>query len=533
MSTKKALISIYIITLFPLLTSAAKLPCTVKALTDNCSLFKQVKPGDYVEFADGSKVAGCFIATADSELINAEERREEEHLAQFALLLDNLPDSIVSSVFIEEMRDDDFKHFNLAIEGHKVWVPWPPNNRVQEERYVDSKVFLDYFKQRLDKKVFEKILQLGKEEFLTPYSLRNKTEGYGKEHLFPDARKRELRLFEYSKRKIREMITQGRPLSQLSREEKSMLIRLETLNISDSDKTESAECGPVYMAGYSHAGHKVGIPPSLFFMPDESLLRVMAHEIAHAVDLCRMVYPLLRLSHYSQLNRERRKWDLENVHYYATGRESRNKYTPKEVFEQEILATNHPFLYLFDCFTKHPTGVFSTPSFKDIEPLSKDGACTHNKQQEAFSDWMAAEVQASWFQEHGPTKEKAKNKKGLFAAQVDKFLHLIGRKTFKIPAGMEYLFFQMDLACAEDKKDSYTHPSWEDRVNYIILKNKGLQKLLNCDPPSGPPKCDIGWKEKNEECPDCLNPNHNNNPQLPIQTEEIQDSMNILRIVPK
>lgn len=89
---------------------------------------------------------------------------------------------------------------------------------------------------------------------------------------------------EMLKRVLREQITQGRPEEELNDNQKFLLFKLNSLNVS-YNYDEGCEGYP-YNASYSGVFNTLNICPLLTHMPVESYLSLLGHELGHMADPC-------------------------------------------------------------------------------------------------------------------------------------------------------------------------------------------------------------------------------------------------------
>ncbi len=110
------------------------------------------------------------------------------------------------------------------------------------------------------------------------------------------SQERQLRLFNYAKSKMRDMILKGRGEDKITAEEKSLLQRIETIELSFNEDLLKASClEELPNAAYLPVSHQIILCPGILDYPDAMLIATLGHEINHSIDSCNMRHDLYKI----------------------------------------------------------------------------------------------------------------------------------------------------------------------------------------------------------------------------------------------
>jgi len=105
-------------------------------------------------------------------------------------------------------------------------------------------------------------------------------------------------LYDFAKGAILAEIAKGRSIDQLSSAEKSAYRRIETVNFKPPSFAASFPlCAKSeHEALYLRESHSFIICPGMLHVSDSQLVKVIGHEISHAIDPCNSEFPLVRVN---------------------------------------------------------------------------------------------------------------------------------------------------------------------------------------------------------------------------------------------
>ncbi|MBS1971260.1 MAG: hypothetical protein JSU04_13205 [Bdellovibrionales bacterium] len=268
-------------------------------------------------------------------------------------------------------------------------------------------------------------------------------------------------------------------------------------------------------AKYIPSGNKMQLCPQLLGMPDMVLMSVIAHELGHSIDSC--------FSSLALVNDSGGQESLKD-----------SKWATEKFVLDPIPASKNPFAEAIQCLQKPQSMGLKLRTNADkradlenyIAGLEREGAdpdngellrlkntvrdyedgqeenlCAENDgddqahfMQEAFADWMSAQIMSGKLAEE---KDPAKAQKQAFEAQL---LGLQSECPSYQADQKEMVLKQMKAAGCEtvstealfsldQSADSEKHPGWAKRVNKVYLAEPEVQKALKCQPDKGTAAC--------------------------------------------
>jgi hypothetical protein len=410
--------------------------CNLNSLTKNCSLLRDLKPDENLVFPDGQSIPSCALSSTNSKSQDELNTKEKEIQSNILRILqqtssNKFDEQVLESLFNSNQMETMFEHESGTLR-------WPPHSNDKSYQEITKYDIDNYWVQTLGKARYQKL----KQQYAIMRKLSNsRMDSRLNREPFKlnNQRPRVEKLFSSSKNAVEKFLLNGRSESNLSAAEADILDRIRQVRI-DPNYGDDIDCGPPYLAAYNYNNKKVLLPPSLLFYPDQSIIRVLIHEISHSIDLCRL----------STVPNPRNGLD-----YFAN-----------EGIEKSPLWSVHK------CLTSTSGGDFMRPIDPSLEDLHKENVCDNNKHNEAFCDWLAANIlanQPELLEQKNFEKPSAMNK--------------MVQKPVRAPAGLDVLLLQADSACSEiEKKETVwdEHPSWERRVNDIMLREPKLRARANC-----------------------------------------------------
>lgn len=419
--------------------------CSVAKLTDSCRFFKELKGDELLEFPDGQTVPACAMGTVANE---KQKKLDEIEKGLHARIKDILSQAPAGEFDEGEVQQAMYGHRlirELKREGN-FEMDWPPLKKWKETKpqVVNAAKVRDFMAKRVGEDGVRGLIAAGDAiETLSSYRLDQRI-GKKVTYAIDDSQNRRVKaLFEKSKSGVIEYVLRGRKESELSASEANILARVRSVTLREKYRADSTDCGPAHTAFFDYADDvwEVGIPPSMLFQPDESLMRSMIHEISHSFDSCRL-----------------------SEEFKVRGK-THDAVPPSE----------SPFAGVHRCLLDRG-GSFSNVARAATDPMTTDGVCNHGKHLEGFCDWTAGEVLAQMSRAGSLDVASA----GPSLRPLDSSEKPIGRK-IKVPAQWKPFLYQLDGACQEsaDEKGG-NHPLWRDRFEQIMALNPELRKRLGC-----------------------------------------------------
>mgnify|MGYP006883217511 CR=1 FL=1 len=320
-------------------------------------------------------------------------------------------------------------------------------------------------------------------------------------------------LIERARQRTIETIRNGRDLASLPEAERNLLRRLETLRI---DFENNINCSGALSPGgsYDASAHQVNMCAPTAALPDEAIMLITAHEMAHAIDPCASRGPLIRV------DADRLRQVRESMSTQLRGGDAvlLNSLTQSSGFaqlypqdvanpliqrllregvlsvDQPALRTGeHPFRGTLVCLTQPATGGFRLGPWQLAQQGQGHHRCAPDTLNEGFCDWLAAEVLGRELGTRSPRPRPERD---------------LGR--WRREAMGVYPLFARDL-CFPDPGDptpenvaslrpeeweGRSHPPARLRVESVLFRNPRLREHFGCrtrETPAeaGPPHCEF------------------------------------------
>jgi len=286
--------------------SHAKLPaCDAAGLTKNCDVFRGSEKTENIQYPDGTFLKKPIEKLPVKPTTNPDDAKKRlESRVRLLQFWRSLPAGARPS--------DDFQlSFNQAVPNPTIsavlgaepgrdsasplLLPWPPQNSSADLQVVSEEKLRSYFNS-LEKPARAKLADLISVASVDTLKVSNPAAKPTMEL----AEKRALRvreLFEFARNALIDEVERGRSIGQLSEAERSQVARLKTVDfVSLQDAKEDPSCARMAPdAFYSGEGHRIVICPGMYSMPDSTLMEVLGHEVAHAIDPCTLQIPLVEV----------------------------------------------------------------------------------------------------------------------------------------------------------------------------------------------------------------------------------------------
>lgn len=452
---------------------AFALNCETDALKQKFLDLNIQSGGEAIAFESGWRQPACglnFVATL--------HRRLRQSAAVKAI--DAIPDSIFTPAFKKYLEANN--NYERWSSDRIVEVMWPPN----DARAKAIEVSAAQRRQFEDKNIGAIPLA----------ELRRTTAYYGPTEREDDRRtlltKRQLRVADLDSRMRRIFqVALDKAIAKLkagptkTKADPKMtavaLKRLETLGLYPSRNPLEFSCEGVYAARYEPFIHQVVVPYSLAAVSNESLLRTLAHEIAHSFDGLRLSQALATYKR-DDANREPdsvvREVRLESgAKYILKDPENTDKFVEAtgRVFSAGVAEAANPFRSVYQCLAK------------DKRILAGRKLATSSQMKhEIFADWFAAEIVADVMKDSAALATVRMKASDLIDDRES-----TGTNPLFMPSGFEFVSFYIDSMASGDDV-SVDHPAWSRRLSEIFLRNPDVRIGLQCDSPTTPlpPKCD-------------------------------------------
>lgn len=471
----------------------AQSSCDFKTVTNQCQFFKNLKPTDIIELANGEKVPACtlssvFSAQAETALARAEE-------AQVALrdYIHGLPPSVMSSEFKSRLESLGYHNLgNLTYPNkNKLSLPWPPNQSGAAPKEVSIDELLAFWggQQGLDRERFIAMVRASdvrvqRSETAISMDTRDRVE-------FLRTPAQTQAAFNQVKTEALAFLRQGRSDSELSPDMRSVIGRVEAYTLSNPGPSGSSPeiCGPNRGQGGANNISRgfIDLGPKLNYFPGGTIQRTLAHEFAHAFDPCRSNVTLFKAS--DEFNRwvstHQNVNNPRGVFGIAMPPNSEAQLMGSQVLGAPFSIDQNPFRETYNCLINQGEGRSGHSLNRGLgnfhkgtgEYLAQNGpvrteaqACEFTQGNEIFCDWFAAQILEQIIKKNPPARPSPTRPlpEGVVAA----------------PPGYEYMIYNLDEACAEEIAGDplYTgaeHPSDRRRAD-LILNNPTVAEAMGC-----------------------------------------------------
>ena len=372
---------------FALAQADEKPECTHEVMTNKCEFFKKNADKQKIELKDGTEFPNPFYdhtktkeneegAPKNESNSNFEKLYEENLLNQAALLelLEN------TSIPMRERMNVVSAVSSLGSSSSYGQV------NVMSEDEVLSKIKKVISKRKI--KSLEKIVEKAKQinasmnianndraraqNILRERELLDDQFKMAGAKLKKEKRKERLKDLFYSTRtSVIEVIKRGRSLSELSADEKKLVDKVEAvlfLDVDSPEVTEESSCTNGKLNAFlSRSSAMVGLCPAYLYYPDHAVVRVLAHEIGHAIDPCGASLPTWTIDKkkmkpgsydrdiFAEINKTNR-YDLFTDPYMVIGNEGQIK----KLIDEEVLTKKadgipddrYPFQKEYNCLVQ-------------------------------------------------------------------------------------------------------------------------------------------------------------------------------------
>ncbi len=556
--------------------------CTFDWLTNKCEVFENTNRKRF-EFPDGTSISNPIPDIKKRLSAPAMDRyAESERLLKDSKKLDRELNAELHEISVQISKmfhEKDPEHEAMALETKQaitqnflalepilsgtqteITVDWPISAPTKQT-VVPREDFL--------KGVSEAITEQGLEQLKTLVTKAKKAhqtyesevlalKGKEKEPTAEFKKEREKRtgeLFKIAQSKMIEIIRNGKRDTELSESQKSAIKRVETIRFLGVDP-EEARTSPFCQQGpngfYSPTMHAFTVCNGMSWVPDNSLLAVIGHELAHSIDPCSSQFDLYSWepSELGKLVQDGKLADeatqsLEHIGLTHALLTNADHPTP-----QPIIAGPLPIIYsqkALDFMTERGVlniqakGIPSDEAlFKDVvnclnspehggfkrqnpaalsaraervakfretrfgadykteqnrvqQALQRYPECAiggdHSEMSEAFADWMGAKVLGKHL---GETLKETKLSTPLDRLSVAGDLAVAACAElvqYKHRAN-DTLGAQIDAALEDLAHSQDPHPASRSRIENILLKDPGIRAALGC---SELPSCGDTW----------------------------------------
>lgn len=474
-------------------------PCGLADATNDCEAFRQ-DPG-LIRFDDGTRISAepdPFLTSSDRE----EFSRRDVYGRTAAEILRQVPEArlhprartwISSTAAAETLlkfrgwRSKDYGAMTMAI-------PWPLESPAPGLTEVPVREAMLALESSLGRPTLDSLdAAVGEHQVLITDRGARARQRY-LATIDQDAIQHGERMDRLAERSIalaRRRILRGRSESALSAEERNLLARASLVRFR-RDAGQSCSSGGVG-AFYNAQSHSFAVCPASFALPDESLVMMMAHEVAHSFDPCLARGPLVQVDP-QRLRQWRNSREPDALttsdRSFLDGLANSAGYAVIEpvrmtspvvrsllsagilrVHEPGMTQASHPYSSVISCLATTQGGGFAAPTWNPAE-ADANPECQGHAINEAFCDWFGAEALASGpesLRRYDPP-DRLRRVVGGFASVA--CLHRPGQR----PTDDEQALTQ-------------SHPAMTTRTNMIVLRNERLRQAIGCQGASTVPSC--------------------------------------------
>lgn len=301
----------------PLALSAQQgggLKCQVESLTNRCNFFREQGREDGIKFPDGSFLPNPLKQAAVRTDYES-SRKVAELRAQAGVMraLQNIDAPKISPLFIVAIGGSlnhptllsalDQSSSSKHHEARPLLLPWPPTDDGAQMRKVsadDLRAFLSSLKAS-DRTDLVKAISAAQPmaQSNSPNVLTAPRRAYRVSESVLEQRKiRARELFEEAKALFLDEIKRGRAYENLLEYERNQYQKVKSVRLKSFDAAGSdPSCGGFSPdAFYSPRTHSVTLCENYISWPDASLIEVLGHELAHAIDPCNQQFPVISIN---------------------------------------------------------------------------------------------------------------------------------------------------------------------------------------------------------------------------------------------
>ena len=542
--------------------SWAKAPsCDLDSITDDCKIFDGEKP---IRYPDGTEIP--MLAKPEppnSKIVSNSRRRSTQAQEELALASKRLSWEVRQSI-LSHLREvngytlnnqaklylsNNPELFDRLLDSSKsaeeVIVPWPMSGAtslVEEpklERLPISRVknFLQFNVSIMVRRRIKR--ELARLEKLTDQGGGSFPYGYASlENTVSTRRKGDVQvLVTKAKRKVEKILLAGRKVSDLSDEEKGLLIKIKDIKPVFTAKNARQCRSEVGTAYYQISDNTIQICPQLVNYPDQALMAVIGHELSHPMDPCRSQLSYWKINSLTASRLERMGPGKEitksparnqlfqllvnmstkmNIDRTTASFELSNSPEDIAYFEKiglldkissGIPAKDYPLAEVYKCLTKSKGGSFREKDEKDLRKKAEeivayrsevlgssynpkkdvekiveafkrypqcDGISNRSQINEAVSDWVGTEVAADFIK---GKKLETPNER-LSAVGFYAILACLERRK------MELSQASVPEVVAAAKHDwellNDSHAASARRLSKVYLNHPDIKKALGC-----------------------------------------------------
>jgi hypothetical protein len=496
-------------------TARAESPtCDVPDLIGQCEMFNS--PAGHFETRDQSVVLGN-PTRAPGELAELQESWGRAGLRSLSsasspsgvgeslrrwILSESSASTLKSLRGIEEKKDARQITFEL---------PWPPDDDAAPMSRIPASEILGRLRSLLGPQNFD-ALTLSAEEHSVRSSQVEVSRQRSMEDLMTERanarRSRSEELIERTRQATIETIRNGRNWADLSDAEKNILRRLETLAV---DTRNNINCGSILNPGGSYDGstHQVNMCSATAALPDEAIMLIMAHEMAHSIDPCSSRGPLVRVdtgrlrSRADRAKNQQSSGETMLINSLAQSNGLAQIYPPdlntpmvQQLMREGILRIEqpalrpgeHPFRGTLECLTQPNTGGFRLGPWQQAMQGQNHHRCAPDTLNEGFCDWLASEVLGRELRNR-PARPRAADNLQPWRAEATRVFPLFARNlcfpdpTDPTPENVARL--------SPEEWEGRSHPPARLRVESVIFRNPLLREHFGCRQAAAPepPHC--------------------------------------------
>lgn len=277
-------------------------PCSLDGATKNCSGFKESDP-PIRTLSDGTVIPNyaAILKKKSTTQQTKSSNQSAEYISTLTTkageavsdVLNGYGDKISTTVQVS-MLQYPLVDWKGIVEGKELsftaFVPWPLDQKGAPSKAVKRSEIQTELKRLLGdygfaalKSAYEKWPTIAKvsEDNQDPVQKKLMT-------VTPERKKHVSNLIAKTKDLLVQEILQGRDASKLSEPEKRAVSKINSIKVGDFDelKNEGACAGPVSQAFFNPMDHSINICPNFYNFPDSTIVSVVGHEMAHAIDAC-------------------------------------------------------------------------------------------------------------------------------------------------------------------------------------------------------------------------------------------------------
>ncbi|MSP19251.1 MAG: hypothetical protein EXR74_06745 [Bdellovibrionales bacterium] len=535
--------------------------CEFETLTKSCSFFDPDGP-DKIMFEQGTYLPNLVALEkqATDQIFQSELNRKiastEKNTTKFLeikqrliTLLADVSDSSLHPSFKFYLTENFMEFFDFLVGRDgilktKLEIPWPMNNPIKA-KLLSRKEIITTLNIVITAEQVDKLNLIYREmKVLVIYSQTNKLVSSNDDLIkliSSDRQKYVAKLFDFIQARITYLISYGKPEADWTESERQLIRKIKTVKLTALNSIELKNAPPCLSvqpnAFYSSKNHTINLCPTVYSLPDSSLLLIMAHEVAHAIDQCNSQFGTFEISSDKlvklgeglkgvlsrEISSDSEKKELlivlmeinkqSNMTAFPfpliASPASIKYFVDKGVLKRElsgVISAKHPLKNVFDCLDRKQgfrnadrseikklavavtlaRGQYREPAYDALADQrqiidafdSYPGCLNPNKESqmgEAIADWIGAKVLGDYLTDTKLETDQARmGVIGFLAAGV------CAERFVSVKESKPTIIKILTTAMVDNGVFSDAHPSSKSRIEKIILRDSKVRKALGC-----------------------------------------------------